>query len=357
MNDKKLIYFAPLPSDISLGVSKKINNTVKAARNIGLNASASLYSSSVKGRIGFIKELIFTNADYIFIRFDDLVLPFVFVSTIYLRIRGKKIIVDIPTPRYIALKEIDSTDRSVLYKVIRKTIAILIGSWFLLPVNRVVQYADESKWFSIGIKKKTIKMGNGILIEDTIPLVKSTWPSDELKLIGVAQLAPWHGYDRVINAMSLIKNYDLSYKISFTIVGDGDERQRLEEMVDKLGLRERVFFTGMLSGADLDDVFEDKHIGVASLGLYRKGLSEASDLKTREYMSRGLLVLAAGNDIDIKADNPYRILVSNNEYINSIIETLTALKNKDFPQHFAIQEFAGESLSLESKLTFILNIL
>src|SRR5690606_26104609 len=108
MNNKKLIYFAPLPLDISLGVSKKINNTVKAANNIGLNANASLYSTSIKGRAKFIRKLIFTDADYIFIRFDDIVLPFVFVSTIYLRMRGKKIIVDIPTPRHIVLKEIDS---------------------------------------------------------------------------------------------------------------------------------------------------------------------------------------------------------------------------------------------------------
>lgn len=354
---KSLTYFAPLPANAALGVSKKISNTVKAAKNIGLNANASLYSPSIKGRVGFIRNLISTNADYIFIRFDDLMLPFIFFPLIYLRMQGKKIVVDIPTPRYIALREIDSTNRSRGYKIIRKTITVIIGSWFLLPVNRVIQYAEESESFSIGIKKKTIKMGNGVLIEDNIPLVKSAWPSDELKLIGVGQIASWHGYDRVINAMSLIKNYDLPYKISFTIVGDGDERKRLEETVDNLGLKDRVFFTGMLNGDDLDSVFEDKHIGIASLGLYRKGLSEASDLKTREYMSRGLLVLAAGNDIDIKPNFKYRLLVSNDGNVKTIFNILVEFKDKKLPSTFEIRQFAEKNLSLESKLSFILSTL
>lgn len=355
MENKKFEYFALVNRVKSPGVAKKIDNTVIAARNIGLNASGYCYPTNLSGAKSFFKELVRSRADFVMIRFSDLVSPFVFFIMMYLRLRGVKIIIDVPTPRVIGLKELDSAIENKFYRIMRKTMLCMTGAWVFYPAHRIVQYASESGWFEFGVKHKTIKIGNGILVDDKIPLVQSVWPADELKLIGVAQLANWHGYDRLIRALAEVNKKDLPYKVSFTIVGDGAERPVLEALVRELGLQEQVFFTGMLIGDELDAVFLDKHIGVASLGLYRIGLSEASVLKTREYIARGLPVIGVGEDPDFEVGSPYRFLVSNDDCIDGLVGFLESLNDESLLTSEVLREYALLKLSLESKIKFILS--
>ena len=64
------------------------------------------------------------------------------------------------------------------------------------PVDKIITYSNESKWFQIGNLSKTMLVGNGI---DTasIPFrqVSPSWPADNLFLIGVA-ISTWHGWDQ-----------------------------------------------------------------------------------------------------------------------------------------------------------------
>ena len=355
MTAKIFNYFALVNREKSPGVAKKIDHTVIAAGNIGLHAHGDCYPTSFNGVMSFFKSLLRSEADFIMIRFSDLISPFVFFIIIYLRIKGSKIIIDVPTPRVIALKEIDSAVKNKFMRLLRKVLMICTGAWVFYPAHRVIQYANEGWWFEIGVKKKTIKIGNGILIEEKLPLVQSVWPSEELKLIGVAQLSNWHGYDRLIRALVIINEHQLPYKVSFTIVGDGHELTALKRLVKKLGLEDQVFFTGMLMGTELDNVFVDKHIGVASLALYRKGLNEASDLKTREYISRGLTVIGVGSDPDFENNSKYRILVSNEKSVDSIVKILCS-NDIHLSKANELRNFAFSNLSLEVKIKHILNI-
>lgn len=352
---KSLNYFALVSREKSPGVAKKIDNTVIAASNIGLIAHGYCYPTSLNGVKSFFKALFKNRADLVMIRYSDLVSPIVFLLMIFLRLRGVKIIIDVPTPRVIGLQEIDTAVKNKILRFLRKSLMICTGGWIFYPAHRVVQYANESWWFELGVKKKTLKIGNGILIDDQLPLVQSVWPAEELKLIGVAQLANWHGYDRLIRALAVINEQALPYKVSFTIVGDGHERPVLETLVKQLGLEDQVVFTGMLTGKELDKAFSDKHIGVSSLALYRKGLNEASDLKTREYIARGLPVIGVGDDPDFEKGSPYRILVSNDESIDGIVNTFKELESTPFFKTSELREFSKSKLSLESKLQLILN--
>lgn len=355
MINKRFEYFALVNRIKSPGVAKKIDNTVVAAKDIGLDASSYCFPTNLSGVKSFFKSLAFSKSDYIMIRFSDPVSPFVFLIMIYLRLRGVKIIIDVPTPRVVGLKELDSAIKNNFYRAIRKSMLYMSGAWVFYPAHRIVQYASESQWFEFGVKHKTIKIGNGILIDDNTPLIQSKWPTEELRLIGVAQLANWHGYDRLIRALSEVNKKDLPYKISFTIVGDGSERLALESLVQDLGLQEQVYFTGMLTGEELDDVFLDKHIGVSSLGLYRKNLSEASDLKTREYIARGLRVIGVGNDPDFEKESPYRLLIPNDDSIKYIVDLLEHFHQKSFLDPLVLRKFAVTKLSLKSKIELILS--
>src|SRR5690606_24442717 len=210
--------------------------------------------------------------------------------------------------------------------------------------------------FSFGVSGKTLKIGNGINIDDRIPLVKNVWPDDSLRLIAVAQFASWHGYDRLINALAALKEKYGFERVRLTLVGDGDELLSLKKLVETLGLRSQVSFSGMLRGDELDRAFEGAHIGISSLGLYRKGLNEASDLKTREYMARGLPVIGVGKDPDFEEDSPFRFVVPNDDSVESLVEFLYTVNERALPLPQDVRRFAENHLSLQGKLSAILGL-
>lgn len=353
MNNHTLTYYALIDEEKSPGVAKKIDQTVNAANKIGIKSKKNLFKNTLKGIKEAISNLKNDESEIIIVRFSDLAFPFLFPLLVLKRIKGKKIIVDIPTPRKTAIKEIETLKISRLKKGLRKSINYLSGSWILLPANLIVQYSSEGRWFELGISKKTIKIGNGITIDDSTPLSKSTWPSQTLNLIAVAQLADWHGYDRILRALSVATQKNLSYAINLTIVGDGEPLQKLQELSKELKLS-NVRFTGRLTGADLDREFEGKHLGIASLGLYRIGLHEASVLKTREYIARGLCVIGTGRDPDFDENSPYRFLASNEDEIESLVKILCSFEKEKIPTPEEARAYADSKLTMTSKIDKII---
>ena len=353
MKNKTLTYYAVLDDKTSPGVAKKILNTVAAANELGVVSSSKVFSPNDKFSlfVGIIKE----NSDYIYIRYPGWISYFLFFVLVYKRLIGSKVIIDIPTPRVIGLKEIEDSERSYFRKLISKVVLICAGSWVLWPAHRIIQYADESTWFSWGVKNKSIKIGNGININLTTPLVEKTLRDDSLNLIAVAQLAGWHGYDRLISAIALLKDKYPEFKVSLKIVGDGTALPKLKSLVSNFKLEDNVVFTGFLYGKDLDDAFEGMHLAVASLGLYRIGLSEASVLKTREYMARGLCVIGVGKDPDFPDNSPYRFLVPNNDEIEVLSELIYKLKDEVLPSPKEVRGYAQKNLTLKAKVEKILN--
>ena len=350
---KSLGYYALVNKKKSPGVIKKIESTIVAAQQSDLRTENYVYPTNLKGVLSFFKSLVSAESQVVMIRFSDLAFPFVFLAMLWLRLRGKKVIVDVPTPRIIGLKEMDWIIPNPVKRAIRKLISYASASWVLIPANLIIQYADEGKWFALGLRHKTLKMGNGILITDDIPLTKAVWPSNKLNLIAVAQLANWHGYDRMLYALAALKNKKLPCDISFTIVGDGKALPFLKNLVDELELN-NVRFTGHLIGDALNKVFENMHVGVSSLGLYRIGLNEASELKTREYMARGLTVIASNDDLDFELGCPYRFQVENSDEIKDLVETIGTLAFCLKNSASDVRSYAKKNLSSKNKLLKIL---
>lgn len=357
MSLKTLSYFALVDISKSPGVVKKIQDTVIAAQENGLKATHNIYPTSLSGVSGFLKALVTSNSDVVMIRFSDLVFPIVFFVMNVLRLRGKKIIVDVPTPRSTGLREMDKMVTNPAKRSVRKFISYASASWVLMPANLIIQYADEGKWFSLGLRYKTLKMGNGILITDDIPLTKAVWPNNKLNLIAVAQLADWHGYDRMLYALAELKKQNLPCEVTFTVVGDGEALPHLKNLATALNL-DNVRFTGSLTGQALDNQFETAHIGVASLGLYRVGLNEAAVLKTREYLARGLPVLAVGSDPDFRtgSSEKFRFKISNDGDVEQLVNFLLNVTSGKIciPVPNQCREFAVSNLNLRSKLALML---
>lgn len=347
---KTIGYYAVVNTLKAKGVVNKINDIVATCNSMKYPAKAYIAEENFSGIFEFFKALLFSKHKIVFVRYTTLLAPLVFFICLFLRLKGKKIIIDVPTPRRVALKEVLGANKSLFYKVVNFFVLIISSSWVFIPANLVIQYADESHWFSFGLIKRTLKMGNGIVIRTETPLQSASWPNNELVLIGAAQLAYWHGFDRVLRAIHELQNEEMGYQIRFIIAGDGGELQSLKELVTQLKLQNTVEFRGVLTGVELDKAFAESHVGIASLGLYRKNLTEASDLKTREYLSRGFMVIAAGNDIDFPNENPFRIEVPNDNSIEDLKQVLSGFKDRKLPEPKLARAYAKENLSFEGKL-------
>lgn len=71
----------------------------------------------------------------------------------------------------------------------------------------------------------------------------------EILLLTVGRLQRRKGHDLTIEALAAVKS-ELPH-VRYLIVGDGEERSRLEELVDQCGVRDRVSFTGAVEADEL----------------------------------------------------------------------------------------------------------
>jgi glycosyltransferase involved in cell wall biosynthesis len=79
-------------------------------------------------------------------------------------------------------------------------------------------------------------------------------------IVSVSNLIPLKGIDLNLQALAQIKNSQPELKWSYTVVGDGPERRRLEELAARLELSDSVRFTGRLDYADSMKEIQDADV-------------------------------------------------------------------------------------------------
>lgn len=243
------------------------------------------------------------------------------------RRRGARVIIDVPSPNRVAVREI-WTSRQSLWRRVRTAVAFyLSGPWALWPATRIVQYAPEGWWFSLGNRARTVEIGNGIDVAAIAPRrAAPPWPSAQLRLIAVASVARWHGYDRLVRAVGEFQSRpNRDFDLHLTIVGDGPSLPPLRDLVSALGLAGHVTLAGTVTGEPLRSLYESSHLAVSSLGLHRIGLSRASVLKAREYCAVGIPFMASGDDPDFPDDVPFRIRVSGSEGTEDLVQAFAGI--------------------------------
>jgi len=85
------------------------------------------------------------------------------------------------------------------------------------------------------------RLYNGIDLEAFAP---RTGNPVNTEVLGVGRLVPKKGFDVLLRAVALLHRERLPCHL--TLVGDGDERESLENLADLLGISDRVTFTGPL---------------------------------------------------------------------------------------------------------------
>lgn len=254
------------------------------------------------------------DSDILIIR-NSIYTPFLLVSLILLRLRNKKIIIEVPTPIRVMVSEVQNSNRSLIHKTVLLIIIYLIFPYSLWPANRILNYSTESRYFSFGLKKRSRLSTNGIDVEN-VPIVE---PKKEIKtepfvMVAVAMFQSSHGYDRMIRAIhSYLRkpDYDQKKAVKFYIVGDGQLRKEWEELTNELGIKKEIIFTGVQKGEKLNEIFSSAHIAVGSLTPYRNRMSIASELKLREYCARGIPFIKSTEDPDFPNELDFLFHVEN----------------------------------------------
>lgn len=362
-NKYKIRYFAHFDQFVFLGIEKKIKQTVKSLKNLGYNAESIIVSNlGFKSHWKMLILLFKANADLLILRSTVSSMPILVFAIIWQRLVGTRIIIEIPTPVTIVLKEIKMLKKGgTLANKLRLSITSLSFPWVLYPAHRIIQYAPESYYFSFGLKNKMKLHTNGIDVS-SIPgrSCFPVWPSNEFVMIGVASLAPWHGYDRIIRGIAdyLLRNKNSEIVPKMIIVGDGEVRSEWQELAKNLKICDNIEFVGFKKAGKLNNLFNQAHMAIASIGLYRKGLNMASDLKSREYAARGLPFVSSGRDIDFEPLPEFIYKVENGDESINIEKIIEWYSNYAEPSITIsgkkIRKFAEERLDYKNKISHFL---
>ena len=177
--------------------------------------------------------------------------------------------------------------------------------------------------------KPAINIENGVDVNS----LKARSPKkddDEIHILALASMCYWHGYDRLIKSLS---QYTGKQKVIIHMVGgnDGGCLGEWKQLASDLKLNDKVIFHNSMFGKQLDDIVDLCDLGAASLG--RKDFKFISELKTREYIARGLPFIMAVDDMVLsKLEQKYWIKISNDDAIpdmSKIIEFALEMRNKE----------------------------
>ncbi len=90
---------------------------------------------------------------------------------------------------------------------------------------------------------KIIRLYNGIDL-NFFETSKEPRKTDPLELISVGRLVPKKGFDHLLNALAMLKSDEINFHT--TIIGDGEEMNRLQNQCQQLDIADQVDFTGAL---------------------------------------------------------------------------------------------------------------
>ena len=166
----------------------------------------------------------------------------------------------------------------------------------------------------------------------------------------------WHGLDRFLNGL---KNYSGSIKINLTIAGPVHDEYSSYTYQNKNII---VVFLKSVEKNELDLLFNNNHIGIGSLALHRMGLIEASVLKVREYIARGLPFILGYNDTDLMNNNvlhEYYFKVPSDETPINIDDVLDfANRTLSIVDHEKIMRLKGTPLiDYQPKIDALVNVM
>jgi hypothetical protein len=182
------------------------------------------------------------------------------------------------------------------YRLANAPIEAVIGPRVLRRCRGLVAVTDEIRGYELGRLVTTVPsltVANGIDVDRVTHTRFAPFRGDCLRIVFIGgRNSPWHGLDRLLCSLSWYKG---SVTVECNLVGDLVLPRVLPTLPDTV----RIHTHGVLTGCQLDALMEQMNLGIGTLALYRKGLTEACTLKVREYTARGLPFVLAHKDHDL----------------------------------------------------------
>ena len=227
------------------------------------------------------------------------------------------------------------------------------GKFLRKQYDAIIGVTDEITHYEVSRsgdpEKPHLTIGNGFAVSSVPVRQAPPYNDNDLHLLCVANVSRWHGLDRLLRGLA---TYSGTPKVILHIAGDGAELPHLQQLTDELGISDRVVFHGFTTGKDLDALFDQCHIAVGDLGFHRKGLTQTSELKAREYCARGIPFIIACADPDFPPDFPYILRLPADESPIEIEDVLAFAKDvcadPDHPEK--MRRYARENLDWSVKM-------
>jgi glycosyltransferase involved in cell wall biosynthesis len=212
-------------------------------------------------------------------------------------------------------------------------------------IDKLVLFGDKREELGVTV----INIDNGIDVERVPPRIPDL-DKEVFNILCLANLQPWHGFDRLIYGLQGFSPNGMYTKVHVHIVGDGPERAHLQTICNEVNVNEWVTFHGYLEGCALTEMFNKSNLALASVGMHRikVGDGETSPLKTREYTARGIPFVYAYLDRLLENNFPYALKINADESpisINQIIEFCQQIENSEPDYTQKMRAYAEEHLS------------
>lgn len=269
------------------------------------------YGGGLKGKLykrfefnSIAHYAIKNQINLVYIRSDHNANPFTIRLVRKIKKAGIHVVMEIPTYPYD--QEYTSSFKKLLLlidKCFRKQLAKYL--------DRIITFSNYKTIFGT----KTLQISNGIDF-NAIPLKRQmNDTSNEIHLIGVAEIHFWHGYDRLLKGLANYYATSPKYKVYFHIVGEffsQREREECMSVIQQNHLESYAILHGQQAGESLDTLFGQCDLGIGSLGRHRSGITDIKTLKNREYAARGIPFIYSETDEDFE-NMPYIMKIPANE--------------------------------------------
>lgn len=303
------------------------------------------YVSQVRAWNDLGYECISFNLNYSITSFVKLNMALKSVNIVYLRhdiysnfiwrilklmLTNKKIIVEIPTPINVYFYE--QSLRAKKWKAIINSLIIKANlSNIVKSADIIIEMAEERDLTVLNQKEKIFLWQNGmnnpesygfsiLSIEEQKKQIIKFQNKFEFNLLVVANLADYHGVDRVVKGIYEYYKTSISqrYLVKLHIVsGDSEALIIIKKLVTELNLSDYVILHGHKNLMELHSLFEMANLAIGSIGFHRIFLDSGAPLKAREYFLYGLPTIINYFDYDLsptefvtncdRNDNPVNI--------------------------------------------------
>ncbi len=209
-------------------------------------------------------------------------------------------------------------------------------------IKDVFNAVDYAVCVSNKIQKSLIELNikNSVVIYNGINMKSKIQKKQKFSIISVGNMIKSKNFDVTIK---VVKDLSEIYKdIHLTIVGEGAEREKLEELVKKLKLEDTVDFTGYLNN---DDVLD--YMGKSEIFLMPSS-PEGFGIVYAEAMHNKCITIGTKNE----GIDGFIINGKNGFLVNTDEEEITNLIDKIYKNEYNLQNIRDNAYKTVEKLTW-----